>query len=1012
MIEFSVLGPMTVRAGGVDLEPPCGLPGRMLALLLTQWGQRPLPVDVIADQLWIGSPPRTVRKFIQVIIHRLRRLPGLHERIVWTDLGYLLQMHPGECDAILFEDLLSRASQLVQDGNPQAAEQALSRALRLWRGQAFSGTDDVSMVAAERARLEELRLTAFEDRTDIALELSLHHNLVAELSDAVAVHPFRERLRGQLMLVLYRSGRSVEALEEYRRARALLIDELGVEPGLPLQQLHKRMLDQDANLLGKNAVSVASSASRSFLPRNVPGFTGRQEEFDWLDEVAKEPFATAVISTIAGMGGIGKTALMIHWAHRRAGLFPDGHLHVNLSTFDGLAINSRQALNHLLSCLGVPTAELPLTIEDAAAQYRALVAGRRILLLIDNAQTADQVRPLLPGAASCLVVITSRADLGGLVAREGARHLTLRPMPYGDSMELLSRLVGGSRIAAEPAAAEQLTGICGGIPLAIRIASAHLTVNPALRIDDYVSGLLMSGPSAALTMQGDEQNGIEAVFGTSVASLPPLPAGVFRVLSCIPGAEVSRDCVAAAANISTDEADAALAILLANHLVEENRPGRYALHDLLRDYAQRLVEASGEPVIEPVDRVLKLYRNVAARAQTLVNAKFVHPIDADCPTAGLGIPMPNTREAAVTWFATEYTNMAAAIATAAAHGMVEHVRALVDPLFQHCYHQGEISMWTATFESVVADMRRHGDDEAIYPVLNTLGNAYSLAGHYEAAIDAHTKCVEAWTRTDRHIDAGRARTNLAGSLERTADYSGAMHHLELALQTFHSAEAASFEAYVLGMMALIHQRLGQLPEARDRLAQALTILRPTALRSDLARTLNTLADVCVELGLLDEASTHVSEAITYARESGDSYLETMATTTQASILRRLGRFEESLDLSQQAHGALHDMGIAGGTCENWLHIGLTYAEWGRTDEALSAYREAESMAAGLGEQHMQGRALWGIGRCHTDPSIAEENLRGALDIFEQLGVPDAAAVREDLTLRRTSVRIRPGRRVT
>jgi DNA-binding SARP family transcriptional activator len=1006
MIHFQVLGSWTLRADGADHELPGAMPGRLLALLLCRWGS-PLPVDRIIEQLWPGQPPpKTAKKFIQVTIHRLRRLPGMRDRIVLSGRGYHLCLKTEECDALRFLHAVAAARGLADAGDPQAADRVFAEALSLWRTPAFAHFDDVPLVLDESRRLNELRLTVLEDHADIGLSFGRHLTMVEVLARAAAENPFRERLRVQLMVALYRSGRLADALRAYRDARDLMVAELGIEPEAPLQEMHRRILNRDPELLTPDTVPPSAAAprpQRNFLPRGVPAFVGRQQELEWLDVCARDMSGAAVITSVAGMGGVGKTALMIRWAHQRTDLFPDGQLYVNLRGHSGDADASmRQALHHLLTCLGVPVSELPASLDDATASYRALLAGRRALVLVDDARTADQVRPLLPGGPGCFVVVTSRSSLTGLVACDGARQLTLHPMPDDDAMNLLRQLLGDERLDRESAGVAGLAEICGGLPLALRIAAAHLFDRPQLRVTDYVAELLADSPVAALTVDGDGHRGVKAVLDASLDTLPPSAVRVFHVIGAIPGSDFTRDVVAVAAAVSADEADAALATLVTFHFVEEGRPDRYTIHELLRSYSQDLLRRSGAPETGPLARVLDFYRHVASTALAAVRPGFTTsgstPPSGDDRRWPDGVAVPATTAAVTAWFSNEHVNVAAAISEAAEHGMVDDVQALVNPLWQLCHHHGHVGRWIGTFEGVIAGIRRHGAGDAIVPVLNALGNAYVMAGLYERAAEAHAECVRAWTVQGFDVDTARARTNLAASLERMARYPEALTELRLALTTFERHGLAPHYAYVLELMSSIQQRQGHLTASRDNLIEALDLLRKAGLKADTARTLDALADVCVDLGHLDEAETYATEASRVAREYGNRHIETMTKATRALILRARGRYEESLTAAYEAHESFTALGIPGAECENLLQMGLTYSVSGRLREATQTYRRALTIAAGLGEKHLEARALLGIGKSlhGTDPADAMAKTRAALVIFETLAAPEAADARRIL----------------
>ncbi|HEX6682922.1 MAG TPA: BTAD domain-containing putative transcriptional regulator, partial [Candidatus Limnocylindrales bacterium] len=543
MIEFEVLGGVRLRVDGaeVDLAP---MPQRLLGLLLAKRGQS-VKVDTMIDALWEHDPPRTARKTVRIYVYRLRALIGDESRIVRADSGYRLNLKPEELDAARFEQLTTQAAQARSRGDLEAALCLLDKALGLWRGPAFDGLDRVAEVSTLVSWLDERRLTAFEDRVDIELELGRHAEAIGPLTRAVAENPYRERLRGQLMRALHRSGRQAEALDAYRQVRQLLATEMGMEPHEELQAIHREVLGQ---------VPTVGQVPRH-LPHDVPDFVGRQQDLEWLDSMAGARGTPLVITAVAGAGGIGKTALVLHWAHRVAELFPDGQLYVNLRGYDsGSPLRPLDALAHLLRCLGVQRGQVPSEVEVASALYRSLLAERKMLVVLDNACSAEQVRPLLPGVAGCRVVVTSRDRLSGLVAGDGARRLTLGLLPDDNGLALMRRLLGGQRVDAEPEAAARVVALCAGLPLALRIAAAKLADWPAMSLAEYAGDLSDGNRLAALALGGDEERAVTVVIDRSHDSLPAAAQRALRLLGLVPGPEFTAEALAALAGTSVAEA--------------------------------------------------------------------------------------------------------------------------------------------------------------------------------------------------------------------------------------------------------------------------------------------------------------------------------------------------------------------------------------------------------------------------------------------------------------------------
>ncbi len=605
-VLFRVLGPFEVEVGGRPFPLGRRRERCLLAVLLLELGCV-MAVDRLVDLLWDEDPPEHARRAVHAHVARLRAalddpLGGDGVRIVTAGSGYVLHAERSSVDAEQFRQMAGRA----RAGTAEERAGLLRAALALWRGPPLVDIASYRLRARVCRDLEELRLLAHEDCIAAELDLGRHAELVAELHGLTDAHPYRERLRALLMLALYRAGRQVEALEVFRSTRALLVDELGMEPTVRLQRLHQVMLHADERLARITEAELGQLADATVvrtrpwevtrripreLPADVAGFTGRAEQLKALDELLPGDRGAAavpvVISAIAGAAGAGKTALAVHWAHRVAERFHDGQLYVNLRGYALEApVRPAQALAGLLRSLGVPPAQVPVEQVEAAALYRSLLAGRRVLVLLDNARFAEQVRPLLPGGPGGVVVITSRNRLCGLVARDGAGRLSIDVLSPAEASDLLVRVLGAARMQAEPDASEELASMCAHLPLALRIAAANLVDRPQLRIAEYVRQLREGNRLAALSTDGDKQASVSAAFDLSYRVVPAAAQRMFRMLGLAPGPDITVEAAAALAGVTDDEAVHLLDRLAATHLVTEYRLGRYTFHDLLRLYAR------------------------------------------------------------------------------------------------------------------------------------------------------------------------------------------------------------------------------------------------------------------------------------------------------------------------------------------------------------------------------------------------------------------------------------------
>jgi DNA-binding SARP family transcriptional activator len=449
-------------------------PRVVLAVLLTEAGST-VSVDRLVDEIWGDHPPQAAVNTVQSYVVRLRRLLGdSPSRLITAGRGYQLLVADDELDSRAFETLVESGQRHLQGGRPADAVDQLATALALWRGPAMNDVPASPAVTAEAIRLEQRRLTALECRLGAELVLGRHAETVDELERLVAEYPLREGLRRHLMLALYRCGRRAEALDRYREGRAVLVTEFGMEPGPGLRDLERAILADDERLVLASGPAVTSVAELVSIPAQLPadvgGFIGREHALRVLDGI---PDAT-VIRTITGMAGVGKTALAVHWAHRVRDRFADGQLYVNLRGYaSGRPLRPIEALARFLHALGVPAGQVPTDDDEAAALYRTRLAGRRMLILLDNAGSPDQVRPLLPGVPGCVVLVTSRDNLAGLLVREGAYNIRLDVLTDAEARLLLTNLLGADRLGAESDTAAELAALCARLPLALRLAAAQ-----------------------------------------------------------------------------------------------------------------------------------------------------------------------------------------------------------------------------------------------------------------------------------------------------------------------------------------------------------------------------------------------------------------------------------------------------------------------------------------------------------------------------------------------------------
>jgi DNA-binding SARP family transcriptional activator len=619
-IVLRVLGPVEVRSGSTWRQPDRPQQRLVLALLALRAGQV-VPVGELIGAIWAEAPPRSARASVQVLVTRLRRAlagtPG--GRLERLGEGYRLHLEPGRLDLHRFR-LLAKKGRDAADCRTALA--ALDEALALWRGPALADVPGTAKVEAIRSGLGEEHLFAAQDRIGAMLGCGMEWEVAAELPGLLARNPLAERLAGMLMIALYRCGQQADALRVFRDVRGRLVGELGIEPGPELQQMHQRILAGDPDLTGLTGLvgrsGLASLADSRAMPRQggagvaiggrvqrvvprqlptaPPYFAGRAAELRALTKLvsgAPDAGGTVTISAITGTAGVGKSALAVYWGHQVAGEFPDGQLYVNLRGFSpaGPPVTPAEAIKGFLAAFQIPPGAVPAGLDSLAGLYRSLLAFSRTLVVLDNARDVDQVRPLLPASPGCLVLVTSRNRLAGLVANESACPVTLDVLPESAARELLTYRLGPSRVHTEGEAVTELAALCAGMPLALGITATRAGARPDCTLAALAAELRDEQGRLDALDTGDPASSLREVFSWSHQQLSHSAGRLFRLMSVHPGPEVSVEAAASIAGVAVPDAQRALSELTNASMLAEHAPGRYHCHDLLRAYAAE--QASG-----------------------------------------------------------------------------------------------------------------------------------------------------------------------------------------------------------------------------------------------------------------------------------------------------------------------------------------------------------------------------------------------------------------------------------
>ena len=914
---YRMLGLLEVGTGAhVDLRIPPGRQQIALSAMLLE-ANRVVSVDHLIDAIWEDDPPPTVRAQVQICVSGLRTnlgKIGREKTIVTKPSGYLIQVGEGELDAQVFERLVADADRLTRADAIADAAKLMQRAIGLWRGPALSGITSRTL-EAKAAQLDENRLSALETFHDLQLRLGAHRQLIGQLVALVNEQPLRERLRGQLMLALYRSGRQADALETYRAGRALLIDQLGLEPGTELRQLESRILAEDASLdltgdsvraAGESAPAEPEIVAPSQLPTDIADFTGRASVLDTIASIVagNGTSLAARVAVLVGRPGVGKSAVAVHAAHLLLDKnFPDGQLYCDLGDTRAHQATSVDVLGRFLRALGIPGTSIPDTLDERAEMFRHLVARRRMVIVLDGASAEHQVRPLLPGSSSSTVIVTSRNRLTGL---PGARVIDVDVFDKDQAIGLLANAIGKQRVNDEPAAAEVLVRMVGRLPLALRIVAARLAARPhwslawmverlsdeRRRLDELAHGELVVRASLALTYDG----------------LEPRARQLLRLLSTLDG--LSFPPWVAAALLDADLFDAAdlLEMLVDAHMLEVaaidlSGSPRYKLHELIRLFAREQLEAhdSAEQQQAARTRVIGGWLQVSGEAHRRVYGGDYTVLHGSAPRWWPPASyVDRVLNDPFLWLESEHTNLCSAVALGAAAGLDEacwDLAVTLVTLFEsRCYFDD----WERTHELALIAVRAAGNLRGVAALQCSLGSLYLSRRQYAAAERELIPALEAFVELGDVHGAALARRNLAMLDARSGDTASAMLRNEQALAEFREAGDQVGMAHVLGQIVRLE----------------------------------------LESGLLDDAGAHIDEALNTCRAIGNERVEVQIRYSQAELMLLRERYAEAetelaalLKMVRDGHDIVGESRIL-------CRLGTLVAQLGRVDEAKTLLRDA------------------------------------------------------------------------
>jgi len=977
-LEIGVLGPLRVRYDGVTVLVSQARLRCLLGLLAVQPGQV-VGREEIVDALWGQAPPDTCRQLVHTYVARLRGLLEPHrprrapaQVVVGVCGGYRLEVDPGQLDVLRFDALAIRAHQAQQAGELEGGCELLSQTLGVWRGPVLADLDAGLQQHPAVVALTQRRLAAGLAYADLAIGLGRCEQAAASLRMLCHQEPLHEGLHARLMLALASCGQQAAALGLFAELRARLADELGVEPGAEVQQAHLRVLRQQLPVPADSATTTTVHAARrtapAQLPADVADFTGRSQHLEQLDRLLELGTVTTavVISAIAGTAGVGKTALAVHWAHQVRDRFGDGQLYINLRGYAPTPpMRSIDALAGFLHALGVPAEQVPVDPDEAAALFRTLLADKRMLLLLDNARSADQVRPLLPGSPGCLVVVTSRDRLSGLVAKEGARGLSLDVLPPGEAVGLLTRLLDEERVAAEPQAAVELAWVCGLLPLALRIAAANLAGQPGQPIAGYVARLCQGDRLEELIADGDPQTAMQAAFDCSYATLEPGPQRLFRLLGLVPGPTFTPPAAAALAAIPVAQAARLLERLAGAHLIEPRAPGRFGFHDLLRLYAyQRVQDEDGESQRQgATSRLYSWYLHTADGAVGLLYPELLR-LPRPRPAGGLPAVRFDDNVGALAWLDAERANLVAAVQHAAEQGPRPLAWLLADALRAYLWGRRQMADWLAVAHAGLAGAADAGDLQARAAAQRNLGMAYQCLGDYTQATTHYTGAL-ALARQAGWMEGEAACLDDFGLLyTELGQPQQAVDHFSQSWLRSREIGFKGGQAIALSNLAAVYRELGQPERATDHLVQALALYRELGSQDGQAAVLAVLGEAYRDLGQLERARAHLSEALTVGRDLGDRYGEASHLCALAAVQRDAGDYGQALEVAQAAEILARDIREPRVLADALNRQGSIHLRQSWSKQAVDHHQQALDLARATGVRYPEIEALLGLaGAC-------------------------------------------------
>ncbi|HZE38061.1 MAG TPA: BTAD domain-containing putative transcriptional regulator, partial [Stackebrandtia sp.] len=988
-MEFKILGPLEVWHDGARVVVSGRHAPRLLAVLAAEAG-RVVTVSRLADALWDDNPPETARRQVQNHVAALRRQlpdPGAIEP---SGQGYRLSLDGNVVDAQAFAELVDRARGAADEAGP-----LLGEALGLWRGDPLEGLSG-GVIEAIAKRLNESRLAALETKVDADLAASRYADIIDELRRLVERHPDRQRFAAQLMEALHHTGRTPEALEVYAALRVRLADTLGLDPNPDISALN-------ATLLASSTESPSHPIPAQ-LPADTATFTGRTEHLAALDELLASTRKTAVVSAIAGMGGAGKTALAVHWAHKVRSHFPDGQLYINLRGWDERPpVTPIEAVTRFLVALGVTPEKVPSEIDEAVALYRSHVKNARVLVVLDNARTADQVRPLLPGGTSNLALITSRDQLLELTTHDDAVPVRLDTLSQAESIKLLEHILGPRRLNEDPESAVMIAQLCGHLPLALRIASANVASQPHKRLADFVSELKGPHRLDRLAINGDPAATLTRAIDFSIDVLDDASRQLLYRFGLVPGDDFTQELALRLSPMPDDQAAEGIARLESAHLVERYRPHRLRFHDLVREHVTAKFQETATPndMVDVQDRLIGWYFE---RRRTLATDEYPNVLAALrmwrshgsywCLATCIASFLDDT-------YRTSAQLQYAKYALASAHKSMDPDACCLtyDILAKIFRALGDRTAAVDYARKTLAEVEKRPNGDYSGQYRSYLAMLLSELGEIEEAISLMEEALDAARNTGSQDVAYQCAGVLGSICRHKGLYSAAEKYFEIA-QDIESSNPEVGHPGLIAEVARLYRDVGRYRDAVDKASAAIAVCRRGRFFTHEVSCLVTRSHAYRRLEEFDAAEFDARLALRLSVESDRRSLARDAMMALARAVISAGRYQEAQEI-------LDSSGVEDPREDDVLTVAELSLIRSEAMLGLEEYREAIRMGLRARDrfdrmsllkrraetQKVLGWAYAGDGQT----KLADECLHDAVEIFTRLGVPEADELRARLS---------------